>query len=654
MNPFLIWFAPENTTEWVFDRNTYLRRLMPHSAQDLPLHDRHFAWAVYEVCNAMVRTASLFKGLCTHFLELWLVLRDAIRQPAQISGGWTNWLKVCERELQRPFTLHSIKLGHRLLTHTSRVMSHTQNMSASQELRDPFTAAMRRVWPSNHHAAKLRDSLQKLCRDNPNEKARDAIRVELQRVVLAYRMGWITGHRLTRTCGDHHRALEEFRDPSRAQWNPADSLLVADALQAYLAWYMQNCFMLRDFAQVHLPGWPAACATFLRAPSMQPAPTIPTSGLWLPEYSFGFLVRHVVSDHDLREGLLGKSKDEDGPSESYEQDLKQHAASVFEARQQLTLQQTENITPAALDCAVWMSLGEHLLLRPSTVTFFINTTRAHYRRENVKTRFREWVEQLLAQRQTTFRDIAALRAIFQVCRERQTVYTAPVPYLWAHTTASAFEDRETIAGVSISPMCDVFMYCPECLRVCSFCAPPIGSPLDPDDDRGRNTRRRRKASRARVSASASSQTTVAGEPIFSAGFRFVVIDVDTNRYMCASRKTGSMQERCRDSELRQLHLTGKLLVFHGRVFLLCPQPRCARMMEFEPGVCKFNEYGPCCSVCSSLKNVVLPPLPPTPAQIAADRERAARLDASIERLLERVNARARVISFDEDENEDTS
>lgn len=640
----------------------YLRRLLPHKADAIFEETSHYLRAVQEVCNTMVRTATMYKGLCTHFLELWLALRQASLKHSIANEGWKGWLKTCERELRRPFTLHTIQLGHRLLTHASRIVSHTQNMSASQEQRDPFTAVMRRVWPSNHHAAKLRDSLQKLCRDNPNECSREAICVELRRVVLAYRMGWITGHRVTRTCGDHLQALQEFRSPETLQWNPADNPFVVDALQAYLAWYTENCRVLRDFARTYLSGWDAVRAHFLRAPPVQrdhlhaplPPAHVITNGLWLPEYSFGVLTRYVASENVLRQALLSKITEEDGPSESYVQGLEAEVHGVFEARQALTMQQLDGLTPAELDCATWAALGEQLLLSDAALGFFTRLTRAHYARENVKTRFKDWVLQLVAQQKTAFRDLAALRVLFRVCRERQAVYTAPTPYLWAHTTATVFEEREVAADTYTSPMCDVFMYCPACLRVCSFCAPTIGSPLDPDKDRGRNVRRRRKTARAASAANAAAaQTTVSGEPIFSAGFRFVVIDVDTGRYICASRKTGSMQERCKDSELRQLHLTGKLLVFHGRVFLLCPQPRCARIMEFEPGVCRFNEYGPCCSVCTATQNQVLPPLPPTPAQLAAQREHAQRIDEKINRLVERIHktasAVARVVSFDEDE-----
>jgi hypothetical protein len=68
--------------------------------------------------------------------------------------------------------------------------------------------------------------------------------------------------------------------------------------------------------------------------------------------------------------------------------------------------------------------------------------------------------------------------------------------------------------------------------------------------------------------------------------------------MCASRKAGLTVEQCAVTELQMIHLTGNIVYYHDRVYMMCPQPYCGRVMQLEPQVCKFTEHGPCCRVCT--------------------------------------------------------
>lgn len=652
-----------------------MRQLLPRDSTDWA--SKHWTHAVTHVCSHMVHSALLFPKLCTHYLELWCTLREAwLHRPS--APTWTWWLDVCRRELQNHPTARDIQMGHRLLTHTTRIFSHTQNISAPQEIKDPLTAVMRRVWPGNCHPNKLRENLNKLCSTtgNTNDRSRRALRADLHRIVAAFRMGWMTkGPGRTRTCGEHMKEYKRFR--SAEQWfeSPADEPDVVEALQEYLIWYIQNCGSLRSFLAQQIPAWTRFVknkgqGSVAASEEDKGQGTVTASELWLPEQSFGVLLRITLVENTLRGCLLKRpddgGDDTDGASASYWQDLEQQAHAVFDARQQLTLQQTQGVSDAVLDCATWSLLGDKMLLSDALVQRMHDFTKDHYARSNIKTGFKSFIRDLGCRQNTEFRDLAALQAIFRVLKQRQLCHAVPVPYQWARSNAQTYEAREAALGVTMSPMCDVFMYCPTCLRVCSICAPNYGSPFDAvGQEKGRNSRRRKKTTRSRLqtripltttatpgtatsSSSSSSQTTVSGEPIFSAGFRHVVSDVETGRYLCALRKTGSMSQKCKDSELQQVHLTGKILVFDGSVYALCPQPNCARIMQLEPSVCRYTAYGPCCSVCAALfsKTSPTPPPPPTLPQPPAFEQSLAKVMKAAAKAKPK---KLRVISFFEDD-----
>lgn len=646
-----------------------MRQYLAALCQPLNLHWRS---AVARICTLMLQVAVRYHTLCQHYLELWCVLSEELRTHRD-QATWDWWLTVCRRELRRvPSGPHEIKMGHRLLNSLFRVMDHTHTLSACFERKDPFTAALRRVWPSSHgllsgQADKIRAGLTRLCDEdsNTNDKSRAAITADLRRVILAYRMGWLTGHQTTGSLGKHQICLTGFRDPGSLTWDPVNAHDTVRALRAYLAWYMRTNVTLRCFAAVNLQDWPELDVQYRQPAHVMEIPrhfnNQPKLSAWVPMHSFAFLVQFIGSDPNLRTALLAKSTDDDGegPSVSYLADLELHAHAVFDALDQLTWEQTHDISDAALDCATWKALGEHLLISDDTIEHLETLVCQHYARENIKTKFRLWIESLQANVDTSFKDLTALATVFRLWKERHDVYTVNTPIDWTERVTQEYARREKVDKLTVSPMCDVFMFCPTCLRVCSICAPTIGSPFEAQTSGGgRHKRKRRNLGKraaaaaaassttsSSVAAAAAAQTTVAGEPIFSAGFQDVVNDVDTGRFVCASRKTGTLAERCRGCELQIIHLTGKLLVYYGRVFVLCPQPRCARIMELEPDVCRYNDFGPCCSVCTALR--VSP--------IVIEEAPVALLKQSAEDAIERaILAAMRAPSFNRDSGDDNN
>lgn len=630
MNPFRLWLAPENRSGWhpQFCMAPYLRELGFPDADKL-----RWTQALPRICAHMIHAAAKFPGLTIQYLELWYTLFEAFNKKREPTWEW--WLDLCCTELGRPRGPHTIEMGHRLVTHLSAIMgsgSGTHSISACNEKRDPYTAILKRIWPSRFQASKFRRGLIKLCRDNSNAESQAAAQSDLRRVVLAYRMGWLNGDQQAQKVAEHQKHYTEFRNVATLTWCAVDAPDLVPAIKAYLVWYIRNHITLRLWFRTRMPHWATVDQIYAGRPTLAPTPsaaaTQSLSLAWLPTNAFAALLHYISADAVLRK-MLFVVDTVDGPAgPEFTADLEQKVEQVYEARAALTPQQLEKFPLPVLDGGTWITLAETLMLSEATKTTVLRLMYSHYQREMIKTRLKAWLVSVNKTRDG-YRDITALGAIFRVWKRRTETRTIPVPHSWVTRVTQEFTRREQVTGMTVSPMCDVFMYCPTCSRICSICSPVIGSIFDTTTPHGRHRRRRKparpKMTKFGVQHTPTTNNAAPAEPTFSAGFQDVVNDVDSGRHVCASRKTGTMAQKCRDTELCAVHLTGRLLVYGGRVFMLCPQPRCSRMMELEPSVCRYNEYGPCCSICTLNKTG---PAPTRDAELESERVWQNLLDAA--------------------------
>lgn len=66
---------------------------------------------------------------------------------------------------------------------------------------------------------------------------------------------------------------------------------------------------------------------------------------------------------------------------------------------------------------------------------------------------------------------------------------------------------------------------------------------------------------------------------------------------------------CSTSVSRRLSLLGRVAIIHGRTYLLCPQPGCARPMHYQRDECDWTEHGVCCNRCTVRNRVRHAPMP---------------------------------------------
>jgi len=526
--------------------------------------------ALDEHCRRVIRWALPIRG---RFLDLWLFLHHTLRA---INGmglvTWNWWRETVYRELTTRYSPRSIRMGHRLFTHFDIIVESGASVSACNEKRDPLVALLKRVWPEKVHADKFHKSVAKLCTEtNRNTASREASRAELRRVVLAYRLGWLGGQEPPRTVREYRELLLRFRNDKEEdeEEDIVDHELLLPALKAYVAWYIAQSVTLSRFMA-----------------------SVPQIRAGVPSNALATLSQCLLQGSPQLKRLVKATMDDSKEhfTDSYMRSVETWSQQVLDARDSLTAEQLDQVTAAALDGATLLLAADGLPLSVDCSDQLLGFIEKHYQHGATKAKFRAWFTALL-QNESQVRDQVGLVVFFRTWAHRQLVYCIETPWRWVMNVAHEFECREARDGLTVSPTCDVFMYCPTCLRMCSICAPSIGSPFDMTSPHGRHHRRRKTRS---LQASASGFADAV-----SAGFQDAVVDVDENRYLCASRKTGVMSQRCRESELMGVHLFDQMVVYCSRVYLLCPQPRCARLMELEPTLCRWNEHGPACYACTA-------------------------------------------------------
>jgi hypothetical protein len=81
------------------------------------------------------------------------------------------------------------------------------------------------------------------------------------------------------------------------------------------------------------------------------------------------------------------------------------------------------------------------------------------------------------------------------------------------------------------------------------------------------------------------------------GLRDVVYEYSTDLMYCRRHKTTD-RGKCDDHPLSQLNLLGKMLMWSGKMIMICPQPQCGSKMVLDPDRCKYTEFGPSCCDCT--------------------------------------------------------
>ena len=530
--------------------------------------------------------------LCGRYLELWIMLHHRLCACPPQQFSWVWWLVVCREELDVGMTqLRQIRMGHRLFTRLSVVVGSGASLSLCNEKRDPFTAVMRRAWPPKVSATKFAQGVRKLCEESSNRNvvSREALCQDLRRVVAAFRLGWLGNaqRRTTQNIREHREMILEFRRPSATAAEVDPELLLA-AVQTYVHWYTAQSEVLRQFAA--------------------------RNDAALPPNFFTMLVQCVKGDPKLKRAVFEDELVTEDVAASYVASIDHTVTQVLDTRvANAEAEVMSDVNMAVREGGTVLFMERRLRLSESTVQLLLELVQAHYAQVSIKSHFKTWFASLLqtAQKGSNLGahvDRLALILFLRQWDARQLVYTVPTPWAWVTNVATEFYRRERCDDVTVSPLCDVFMYCPTCLRICSICMPAIGSPFDVTSSHGRHHRRRKprqsKRRRRRGGGGSGEAATADESPapptmcIPGAGFQDAVINVDTGRYTCMSRKTGSLAKQCRRTELCMVHLADKLLVYAGRVFQLCPQPHCAALMELEPSVTMYNAHGPACRNCT--------------------------------------------------------
>jgi hypothetical protein len=522
-----------------------------------------------------------FRGYCDYW---WLLAHEIERDNVE----WSTWLKLTDPATAFPPGLHELHFAHRLLTHFHVISNPLKNMTPAAERNDVSLCLMRRVWPARIQLKAFRDRIHKLCHETVSRV--ECTRI-LRRIKLAALLGFIPGVAASPPLDTIRRRtlLLEWRTPRDGyEWDAdiaegdatASAQFILDALIGYVKTYIRSSVTLNHFISTCFPKWPHGSPL-----SNQPC--------YIPCQSITLIRATMLMQKALRRYISHIT-----PSTPEQEEIEMHAEFVFSAMKEV---------PGATQITALQVLAEWHNQPSDLIVQLVSLLELFQSGTNTKSRLKKLLCKWQTQHLST---LQWLSAIVKVWSQATLVRVIPAPYQWTMNVAEGYALQERINQITIAPMSDVFLYCPVCLRVCSIVTPPIVP-----------TRRRRKKKRKRRKVTTTAVATESAEPASvssGAGFEHVVVDVDHSggRLMCASRKTGLTKDLCDRTQLKQLHMLGNIMMFHERVYLLCPQPRCGRLMQLEPGVCKYTEHGPCCFSCTQGEP---PPIsePPPPLVVEA-------------------------------------
>ncbi len=84
---------------------------------------------------------------------------------------------------------------------------------------------------------------------------------------------------------------------------------------------------------------------------------------------------------------------------------------------------------------------------------------------------------------------------------------------------------------------------------------------------------------------------------YKLGLRDAVVDYIADEIYCRRDKTNA-RGTCQGQPLRKLNLLGKVLMFQGKLIMLCPQIGCCAPMVIDSTLCEFTERGIACKDCT--------------------------------------------------------
>lgn len=578
------------------------------------------------------------------YCDYWWCIIDDAHRKLRSQAEWPNWkwwLRITDPRRAEVFGTHQIHLAQRLFTHLHVIYNPIKNLTPAAEKHDIPLCLMRRAWtPRIQHKA-FYERMYKLCNDSSSPVQARECALTLYRIKLAAWLGFVPevpDEVIVREPERRRVLLQAWktamktpdkpppRSPycwdlvvSKTHERPLDEdgvdeegnlTLIANALQAYMREYIQSHVVLRKFIERHFPKWPASSAS-----------NSATASCWLPCEPLMFLRLTMLSSKTLRK-YLAQTPSVSDTVELEAEVMLDAIATVRHADQLLALEVL----------AEWHKVP--------MVLFNQLMTQLKQFQHGILTKSR--IRKLLSKWQTSNSDTEGhmlrwITTIVNVWAANTLVRVIPAPLSWTLNVTANYARHEQATRTTISPMADVFLYCPVCLRICSIVAPLIAP-----------TRKRRKKRKKRKIAPPSlydmdivgvgeTDDNTAANPNeddaqnachgLSAGFEHVVVDIDNDgMLMCASRKSGLTAVECSNTQLKQIHMTGYILQFYDRVYMLCPQPGCGRLMQLEPNACKYTEHGPCCKVCTA--GLTIPP--PAPPQT----ERAPEHPLTVEEIFE--------------------
>lgn len=119
--------------------------------------------------------------------------------------------------------------------------------------------------------------------------------------------------------------------------------------------------------------------------------------------------------------------------------------------------------------------------------------------------------------------------------------------------------------------CDLFAFCPSCTHITSMITEFSG----------------------KGSANAKSH-----ESLRVTGFDDIKLAIESGKVYCG-RKNGEKAKECRATEILSMRIWGRLIYFHGKAYMVCPQPGCGIIMEYDPVMSLWTKRGPSCCNCTA-------------------------------------------------------
>lgn len=146
-----------------------------------------------------------------------------------------------------------------------------------------------------------------------------------------------------------------------------------------------------------------------------------------------------------------------------------------------------------------------------------------------------------------------LMGLLSKAKEKATMISAYLlPSDWVRAQAWAIKERFFDYKDAL-PRCDYMFYCPNCGDIC--------------------------ASITQHTARGATKPLVY-DPKRSAGYEGIKEDVTTGKLYCG-RKTGLKAAVCRDTEVRNIPMMAKWLVYHKQTYLICGNQGCANLFQLD-------------------------------------------------------------------------